>query len=66
VTNEGSASDKQRKLSAVRQDETVDRARVELDSVSVQLMEGVLEREISSARSTRFAAATRVARASTA
>jgi len=41
----GNASDQQRTLSAARQDETVDRAREELDSVDVHLTERVLERD---------------------
>lgn len=41
----GSASDKQRKLSAAAQDEAVDRTREALDPVGVQLMERVLERD---------------------
>jgi RNA-directed DNA polymerase len=45
VTSHGSASDKQRKLSAATQGETVVRAREELDSVGVCLMERVLERD---------------------
>lgn len=45
MTSNGKASDQQRKLSAARQDETIDRAREELDSVGVCLMERVLERD---------------------
>ena len=45
MRNDGNASAKQRKLSAERQDETGGRAREDLDSVGVKLMERVLERD---------------------
>ena len=45
MKSDGTAPDKQRKLSAARQGETVDRAREALGPVDVQLMERVLERE---------------------